>query len=104
MLNLLAEIEGPHTVDRWVRERDQHLGQRWRLAQQAMERVQARVAAATWQAFWRRGVEGTPGEEVAVELGLTIPAVHMAASRVRRMLRQEVSHLSQEQSSAQVTD
>jgi RNA polymerase sigma-70 factor (ECF subfamily) len=104
LLNLLAEIEGPQTVDRWVREPDQRLGQRWRLAQQAMERVQARVAPTTWQAFWRRGVEGTAGEEVAQELGLSIPAVHMAASRVRRMLRQEVGRLEQEKSSSEAAD
>jgi RNA polymerase sigma-70 factor (ECF subfamily) len=63
---------------------------RHRAFQWAAERVRREFAEATWQAFWRTGVEGRPVADVAEELGLSAGAVYVARSRVLARLRLRV--------------
>src|SRR5262249_39095587 len=72
-----------------VRELDERVDED-RRALAACERVRGRVADPTWRAFWLTTVEGLKGREVAGRLGLAITAVHMAKSRVLRMIREEL--------------
>jgi RNA polymerase sigma-70 factor (ECF subfamily) len=48
---------------------------------------------ATWDAFWRHGVQGRPAPEVATELGLKPGAVRAARFRVLTRLREELAGL-----------
>ena len=50
-----------------------------------------RPTRTTWAAFRRTAVDGRPAAEVAVELGLTPNAVHVARSRVLVRLRAEAA-------------
>ena len=63
------------------------------LLRNACEIVRARVEEHTWRAFWLTSVGGASGKEAAERLGMAITAVHMAKSRVRKMLREEVEGL-----------
>jgi RNA polymerase sigma-70 factor (ECF subfamily) len=56
----------------------------------ACEQVRREVADATWQAFWKTAVDGGSGKEVAAELGLTVPAVYLARSRVLARLKERI--------------
>jgi RNA polymerase sigma factor (sigma-70 family) len=59
----------------------------------ASQRVQARVDARTWQAFWQTAVEGRSGEEVAAALGLSVGAVYVAKSRTMTRLKKVVEEI-----------
>ena len=72
---------------------DQRVEHDRRLAQRVLPLVQRRVEPHTWEAFWLTAVEMRPGAEVAAQLGMKITAVHMAKSRVSKMLREEVARL-----------
>jgi RNA polymerase sigma-70 factor (ECF subfamily) len=56
----------------------------------ACGQVRRTVADTTWQAFWRTAVDGRPGKQVAAEVGLTVPAVYRARSRVLARLKELV--------------
>jgi RNA polymerase sigma-70 factor, ECF subfamily len=58
-------------------------------AQRVVEVVRAEFENHTWDAFWRIVVDGQSPSEVAQALGLSLPAVYQAKSRVLRRLRQE---------------
>jgi RNA polymerase sigma factor (sigma-70 family) len=58
-----------------------------RLFAWAAQKVRSQVREATWQAFWQTAVEGRPGKEVAEELGLSVPAVRLAKSRILARLK-----------------
>jgi RNA polymerase sigma-70 factor (ECF subfamily) len=59
----------------------------------AMERVQKRVEARTWQAFELLNLEGMTGGEAAARLGMRLGSTFAASSKVRRLIRQEVQRL-----------
>lgn len=63
---------------------------RRRLFALAADRVRGTVQQATWQAFWRTGVEGQDARAVAESLGLSPGAVYVARSRVMARLRREI--------------
>lgn len=65
----------------WDVEHDRHVMQR------LLDLVQVRFAAATWQAFCRQVLDEVPAESVARELGLSLPSVYAAKSRVLKALR-----------------
>ena len=48
---------------------------------------------ATWQAFWRTGVEGRKPQEVAESLGLTAGAVYVYRNRVIARLRRAIEEV-----------
>ena len=56
----------------------------------ACAEVRRDVTDTTWQAFWRTAVEGQPGKQVAADLGLSVPAVYHARSRVLARLKELV--------------
>jgi len=62
----------------------------------AADQVRGEFAPATWQAFWRTGVEQKPIADVARELGLSAGAVYIARSRVLARLRQRVEQWTQD--------
>ena len=66
---------------------------RRRLFAWAAERVRPEFRPATWQAFWRTGVEGQEPAAVARALGMTVGAVYIAKSRVMARLRREIEHV-----------
>lgn len=63
------------------------------LFQWAAEAVKKEFRPATWQAFWRTGVDGRKPRDVAAELGLTIGAVYIARSRVMTRLREKIEEV-----------
>jgi RNA polymerase sigma-70 factor (ECF subfamily) len=63
------------------------------LCDEAMARVQVRVAPHTWEAFRLTAVEDLPGAEAARRLDMTVAMVFIAKSRVQKMVRQEVERM-----------
>ena len=63
----------------------------------AAERVKSQVKEATWQAFWSTSVEQLSIPASAKSLGISIGAVHIARSRVRSRLREQVAQWDSEQ-------
>ncbi len=61
------------------------------LLRKAMEQVSSRVEPQTWQAFWLLNKEGLSGREAAERLGMRVGSAYAASSKVRRMIREEVS-------------
>ncbi len=59
-------------------------------ARRAMEAVRVEFEQNTWEAFWRIVVNGRSPADVAAELGMSLPAVYQAKSRVLRRLRREL--------------
>lgn len=53
----------------------------------AANKVEPRVKASTWQAFWRTSVDGLSVEAAAKELGLSVGAIYIARSRVMARLQ-----------------
>jgi len=62
----------------------------------AAEKVRARFAPASWQAFWRTAVEGERGPDVAKDLGLTVAAVYLAKGRVMAAIKEQVRVVNDE--------
>jgi RNA polymerase sigma factor (sigma-70 family) len=63
------------------------------LVSQACAVVRARVGVQTWEAFRLTACENCQGEEVAALLGMSVPAVFKAKSRVLAFIREEVKRL-----------
>jgi RNA polymerase sigma factor (sigma-70 family) len=63
------------------------------LMEEAMSRVQLRVASHMWEAFRMTAMEGLSGAEVAVRLGMKVATVYTAKSKVNRLLQLEVQRL-----------
>ncbi len=59
-----------------------------RLLHWAAEQVRGEVEESTWQAFWRTGILGQEGKQVADELGMSVAAVYLAKSRVMKRLKE----------------
>jgi RNA polymerase sigma-70 factor (ECF subfamily) len=62
----------------------------------AAGQVKNEFADATWQAFWKTGVDNRAVAEVARELGLSPGAVYVARSRVLARLRSRVEQLTED--------
>lgn len=60
----------------------------------AAGQVKHEFGDATWQAFWKTGVENRAIEQVARELGMSTGAVYIARSRVLARLRERVQQLT----------
>jgi RNA polymerase sigma-70 factor (ECF subfamily) len=71
----------------------EHAGEQAGLMRRALELIRVDFQERTWKAFWRFEIDGQPAAEVGSELGMTANAVHVAASRVRRRLREEFAEL-----------
>lgn len=84
----LDRLAGPDEVAALVEEEYRDF-----VVRQALALMRSEFQPATWQAFQACvGGERSPAE-VAAELGLSVPAVYAAKSRVLRRLRQELDGL-----------
>ena len=62
-------------------------------SRRVLELIRTEFEVRTWDAFWRIVVDGQPPAAVAAALGMSLPAVYKAKSRVLRRLRQELGGL-----------
>jgi RNA polymerase sigma-70 factor (ECF subfamily) len=69
------------------------LGPDSRFPQRLMDLVRVEFENRTWEVFQRIVVEGQSPAEVAAAMGLRLPAVYKAKSRVLRRLREELRDL-----------
>jgi RNA polymerase sigma-70 factor (ECF subfamily) len=63
------------------------------LLEEAMARVQQRVEARTWDAFRLLALEGCSGAQAAAALGMKVPTVLVARSKVQKLIRAELHKL-----------
>ena len=63
--------------------------------EEAMARVQARVAPHRWLAFQLTAVEGLSGAEVAVRLNMKVGSVYTAKNQVNKMVQEVIQKLEQ---------
>ena len=63
------------------------------LLRRGLDLIRDEFTAVTWQAFEAIALHGRPPRDVADELGLSIGAVYVAKSRVRKRLREELEGL-----------
>jgi RNA polymerase sigma factor (sigma-70 family) len=73
----------------------QHLQEEFdlELFEEAMARVQLRLAAHRWEVFRLTAIEGLPGVEVAARLRMKVATVFAAKSAVQRLVRKELRRL-----------
>jgi RNA polymerase sigma-70 factor, ECF subfamily len=92
-----AEEEGPPPWERWPAggegEAAELAEERRLLCQRAVGLIQVEFEEKTWQAFWRVEIDEQAPAEAAAELGLSVNAVYLARSRVRKRLREEFADL-----------
>jgi RNA polymerase sigma-70 factor (ECF subfamily) len=74
---------------------EQHLAEVFdrEVLDEALARVQQRVAAHTWEAFRLVTFEGLSGPDVAPRVGMQVTMVYVARSKVQKLLREEVDRL-----------
>ncbi len=63
------------------------------LRRRALQLIEAEFEPRSWQAFWRATVEGQAPADIARDLGMSVPAVYKAKSRILARIRQELSGL-----------
>ena len=66
------------------------------LCQRAVGLIQVEFEEKTWQAFWRVEIDEQAPAEAAAALGVSVNAVYLARSRVRKRLREEFADLLEE--------
>jgi RNA polymerase sigma-70 factor (ECF subfamily) len=86
----LAELAGPTDASSTMTGADD---EKAGLVRRAVELLQGDFQDRTWRAFWRFEIDEQPAAAVAVELGMTANAVHVAVCRVRKRLRDEFAGL-----------
>jgi RNA polymerase sigma-70 factor (ECF subfamily) len=64
-----------------------------RFSRRVLDLIRVEFENRTWDVFWQIVVDGRSPEEVAAGIGLSVPAVYKAKSRVLRRLRQELGGL-----------
>jgi RNA polymerase sigma factor (sigma-70 family) len=96
---------GLGTGDSWVADQLESMAARDDLArqveaafdqelfEQAVRRVQLRVAPQTWEAFRLTAQEGLAGAEASARIGMQVAQVFVAKRRVQKMLQEEVRKL-----------
>ncbi len=68
-------------------------GYRQYLIASALRLMKTEFEDRSWKACWEYIVRARPAREVGAELGINVPAVFLAASRVLRQLRRELAGL-----------
>ncbi len=63
------------------------------LLEEALRRIQGRVADQHWEVFRLTALEGLPGADAAARLGIPVSTVYMIKSRVQKLVRDEVGRL-----------
>jgi RNA polymerase sigma-70 factor (ECF subfamily) len=86
---LLEQLQDPGSelTQRWDREHDQHV------LQALLTQIEPEFVAKTWQAF-RRVHAGERPKDAAAGLGLTMNAVFLARSRIRKRLRKVAEEMT----------
>jgi len=84
-MRVLESIEAGNDLDRELEDEFER-----ELMEQAINAARLRVEPTTWKAFELLVIQGQTGKEVAEQLGLSVAAVYMAKSRVKRLLTAEV--------------
>lgn len=84
--NMLREV--PDWVDSLAVPDDENA--KTQLIREAIAVIRPDFKQHTWQAFWRRVINGEPATEIAADLGMTPTAVRQARFRVLARLRQYV--------------
>ena len=87
----LSAIEDEQAVERLVDAVE--AGYRQELLEDAGRRVRCRVQAHTWTAFQLTAVEQVSAKEAAERLGISVPDVYVAKSRVLKLMRAEIQSL-----------
>lgn len=93
-----ASAEILHELDR-LQDPASDLNQLWDrehdvfLARRVLQVIEKDFLPDTWQAFRRVFLDGAKPAEVAVEMGLSVNAVHLAKWRVLRRARREITGL-----------
>jgi len=85
-LQQVPEPSEPSTRDAPPQEEDA-------LWHRALQSIRAEFEDRTWEAFWRVAIDARSPAEVAAELGMSVPGVYQAKSRVLRRVRQELRDL-----------
>ncbi len=67
------------------------------LLEEAMARVQLRVAPHRWEAFRLTALEGLSGSEAAQRLGMPVATVFTTKSKIQRLLQEELQRLDRAQ-------
>jgi RNA polymerase sigma factor (sigma-70 family) len=88
MVELFANIQASDDLEKHLKEEFHR-----ELMEQAMIRVQPRVAARTWDAFRLTALEGRSGAQAAESLEMNITRVYTAKSQVKMMIREEIRKL-----------
>jgi RNA polymerase sigma-70 factor (ECF subfamily) len=91
MHDLLHTLEAR---DDLVKHLDEQFDQE--LLQEAMNRVQQRVAPQTWDAFRLTALEGLSGAEAAQRLQTKVATIFVQRGRVQKMLQEEVQRMGEE--------
>ncbi|HLJ95695.1 MAG TPA: sigma-70 family RNA polymerase sigma factor [Gemmataceae bacterium] len=65
------------------------------LLEEAMARVQGRVAAHRWLAFQLTTVEGLSGAEAGARLQMKVASVYTAKNQIHKMVQEEIQKLEQ---------
>jgi len=63
------------------------------LLRRVLDLIRPEFECRTWKAFWRVAAAERSAKDVAAELGMSVPAVHTAKSRVLKRLKQELKAL-----------
>jgi RNA polymerase sigma-70 factor, ECF subfamily len=63
------------------------------LVPRGLDLIRAEFEDRTWEAFHRAVIEKQPPTRIAMELGMSVPAVYQAKSRVLRRLRRDLDGL-----------
>jgi DNA-directed RNA polymerase specialized sigma24 family protein len=63
------------------------------LLRRLLERIRLKFEDRTFDAFWGVAAVGRTAEDMAEELGMSVPAVHTAKSKVLTCLKQELKAL-----------
>ena len=88
MLDILETVEARADLESQLRAAFDR-----ELLEEAMARVQARVAAHRWLAFQLTAVEGLSGAEAAARLDMKVASVYTAKNQVHKMVQEEVQKL-----------
>lgn len=88
-INRIPDPATPDTDAAWDAEWEKHL------LKVALERLKPKVSVKQFQMFDLHALQGLSARETARTLGASAMAVHMATSRLRRLLRREVAGLNE---------
>ncbi len=86
---LLSQQAAPAAEDSALVEQEY----RRELFRRSVARIRGEFRPATWEAFWRTGVEGEEIAAVGRSLGMSAGAVYIARSRVMARLRETIQEL-----------